>query len=266
MRGFGSSCAILLVLAAFAGAARAADPALPSDPIASDQIAAADPGAATSGDDIRAVVTGLRQSVVDNGLSEAFNRASDWVKELELSWTAHRSASAALGIDTEADANTDSETDTDRPSATAALAARTAGLASPTRSLGLGLFSFGAGGAESQVWALGHAQPLTSLAVTGNDPDRAIDPTSSATDGAALANRDVELGLRVPMLPWSATLAGEHYWWGVRGFGQQVEGSRVALKLSPAENIEIEGGRAQDTRGSGGFVGVLYRVPLDQPK
>lgn len=262
MRGFGSICAILLALAGFAGAARAADSSLRSLP--AEQIATADSDASTSGSGIRAVVTGLRQTVVDNGLSQALNRAGDWVKELELSWAAHRGTDTAVGIDTEADADTD--TDTDLPAAAAALAAKTAGFASPTKSLSLGLLSFGAGGAESQVWALGHAQPLTSLAVTGSDPDRAIDPTNSATDGTALASRDVELGLRVPMLPWGATIAGEHYWWGVRGFGQQVEGSRVALKLSPAENIEIEGGRANDTRGSGGFLGVLYRVPLDQAK
>lgn len=257
MRGFGSICAILLALAAFAGAARAADSALPAD-----EIAAAD--AATSPSGISAVVTGLRQSVVDNGLSQALNRAGDWVKELELSWTAHRGGHATGGIDTKTEA--DADIDTDLPAAAAALAPKTPGFASPIKSLSLGLITFGAGGAESQVWALGHAQPLTSLAVTGSDPDHAIDPTSSTNGNPALASRDVELGLRVPMLPWNATIAGEHYWWGVRGFGQQVEGSRVSLKLSPAENVEIEGGRAQDTRGSGGFLGVLYRVPLDQPK
>jgi hypothetical protein len=30
-------------------------------------------------------------------------------------------------------------------------------------------------------------------------------------------------------------------------------------------NIEIAGGRATDTRGSGGFVGLRYNLPLDQP-
>jgi hypothetical protein len=82
----------------------------------------------------------------------------------------------------------------------------------------------------------------------------------------ALASHDIELGLRVPMMPWNATIAGDHYWWGVRSFGSQVEGTRVSLKLSPMQNVEIEGGRVSDTRGSGGFIGVLYRMPLDQPK
>jgi hypothetical protein len=68
------------------------------------------------------------------------------------------------------------------------------------------------------------------------------------------------------MMPWNATIAGDHYWWGVRGFGPQVEGTRVSLKLSPMQHVEIEGGRASDTRGSGGFVGVRYSLPLDQPK
>jgi hypothetical protein len=128
-------------------------------------------------------------------------------------------------------------------------------------SLNLGLVSFGASGNDDQVWAIGHTQPLTSLTAGGR-----TEHNGSITSERSLTSHDVELGLRMPMMPWNATIAGDHYWWGVRGFGPQVEGTRVALKLSPMQNVEIEGGRASDTRGSGGFVGLRYSVPLDQPK
>ena len=211
-----------------------------------------------SGDGIRAVVSGLRQTLADNGLSQALTRASDWVKELEVSWTAHLNGRTSSGIDTAA--NTDTGLDT-----ITAVAGKRAAFAAHPYSLNLGLVSFGTSGPEDQVWALGHAQPLAALA-DGNGADAAMmERDGSATGERSLASHDVGLGLRVPMLPWHATIAGDHYWWGLRGFGPQVEGTRVALKLSPMQNVEIEGGRSSDTRGSSGFVGVLYRMPLDQP-
>jgi len=252
MRGFGSICAVLVALLC-AGSARAADSVPAPTPVT--QIS--DLG---SGDGIRAVVSGLRQTLADNGLSQALTRASDWVKELEVSWTAHLNGRTSSGINTQAD----TETDLDTGTATAAVASNRAAFASHPYSLNLGLVSFGTSGPEDQVWALGHAQPLAALA-DGNGADTAmLGRNGSATGERSLASHDVGLGLRVPMLPWHATIAGDHYWWGLRGFGPQVEGTRVALKLSPMQNVEIEGGRSSDTRGSGGFVGVLYRMPLDQ--
>jgi hypothetical protein len=264
MRGFGSTCAILLLLAT-ASMARAADSIPlppPSTPEQTAALAALNPAEGATGDSIRAVVTGLRQTIVDNGLSQAITRASDWVKELELSWTAHRGSETATGIDT-----ADADIGLDTAGGGAAVAARDVGFAARPASLNLGLISFGTGGAENEVWALGHSQPLAALITTSNvSTPNGEDHGLVANTNPALASHDVQLGIRVPMLPWKATLAGDHYWWGTPGFGQKVEGTRVALKLSPVENVEIEGGRAEDTRGNGGFVGLLYRLPLDQPK
>lgn len=264
MRGFGTICAILLLLAG-ARTACAADalPILPQPlPEQTADLAALNPAAGATGDSIRAVVTGLRQTIVDNGLSQAITRAGDWVKELELSWTAHRGGETATGIDT---ADADGELDTAAGGAT--LATKDVGFAKRSPALNLGLISFGTGGVENQVWALGHSQPLDALITTNNVSGPNGEDHGLVTNGnPALASHDIQLGIRVPMLPWRATIAGDHYWWGTPGFGQQVEGTRVALKLSPVENVEIEGGRAEDTRGNGGFLGVLYRIPLDQSK
>jgi len=246
MRGYGTICAILVTLL-YASVARAAD----SSPGQSSLTQISD--LSSSGDRIRAVVSGLRQTLADNGLSQALTRASDWVKELEVSWTAHLNGHIAGGIST--------DTDMEEAAATAAAATNHVAFASRPATLNLGLISFGTSSTDDQVWAIGHAQPLTSLTVggsTGHDGNTASE--------RALASHDIELGLRVPMMPWNATIAGDHYWWGVRSFGSQVEGTRVSLKLSPMQNVEIEGGRVSDTRGSGGFIGVLYRMPLDQPK
>jgi hypothetical protein len=244
MRGYGFLCAVL-VAALYVSDVRAAEPT-PDQSSSPTQIS----DLSTSGDRIRAVVSGLRQSLADNGLSQALTRASDWVKDLEVSWNAHQGGRAS-GIDT----------DTDIETAVANTAvSKHAAFASHPASLNLGLVSFGTSDSDDQVWAIGHAQPLTSLTT-----DNAMSEHSgSATGEHALASHDVELGLRVPMMPWHATIAGDHYWWGLRGYGPQVEGSRVALKLSPVQNVEIEGGRASDTRGSGGFVGLRYSMPLDQ--
>lgn len=262
MRGFGSICAILLVLA-FASMARAADstPA-PETPTGEETAALAALNPTATGNSLRAVVTGLRQTIVDNGLSEALTHASDWVKELEVTWTAHRDGHTVAGIDT-AEAEPSLETSV----AAATLAAKNAAFDTKSSALNLGPLSVGTGGAESEVWELGHAQPLAALITTGNGSAPSGEDHGLVTHGnPALASHDVQLGLRVPMLPWKATVAGDHYWWGAPGFGQQVEGTRVGLKLSPVENVEIEGGRAEDSRGNGGFVGLLYRLPLDQSK
>ncbi|HEY1505594.1 MAG TPA: hypothetical protein VGF92_14900 [Stellaceae bacterium] len=221
--------------------------ALPPAPQSSDT--------GSSTDRIRAAVSGLRQSLADNGLSQALTRASDWVKELEVSWTAHLNGHATGGINTEAD------TDIEEAAATAAAAAKNVSFSSRPANLSLGLVSFGTGGTDDQVWAIGHAQPVTSLVASSS-----TEHNGSTTSERSLASHDVKLGLRMPMMPWDATIAGDHYWWGTRGFGPQVEGTRVALKLSPMQNVQIEGGRASDTRGTGGFVGVRYSVPLDQSK
>lgn len=246
MRGYGSICAVLVALL-YAGGARAAD--LPPAQSPLTQIS----DLSDSGDRIRAVVSGLRQSLADNGLSQALTRASDWVKELEVSWTAHLNGHATAGI------NTETEADMEEAAATAAVAAKHVVFASRPATLNLGLISFGTSDTDDQVWAIGHAQPLTSLTVGG-------ERNGSTASERALTSHDVELGLRVPMMPWHATIAGDHYWWGERSFGPQVEGTRVSLKLSPMQNVEIEGGHASDTRGSGGFVGLRYSIPLDQPK
>jgi len=235
MRGFSSICAVLAALLSASGAC-AADPS-------PDQAR------------IRAVVTGLRQSLSDTGLSQALTRASDWVRELEVSWTAHLNGHAAGGI------NTDADTDIAAAAATAAAAAEHVAFTSHPASLDLGLVSFGTSGSDDRVWDLGHAQPLASLIMGGR-----TEHNGSTTRERALTSHDLELGLRMPMMPWNATIAGDHYWWGMRGFGPQVEGTRVTLKLRPIPNVEITGGRASDTRGSSGFVGLRYSVPLDQPK
>src|ERR1700758_4376370 len=104
MRGFGLICAVLVALLGVSGA-RAADlspdqAALAAAPTPTTQVS--DLG---SGDRIRAVVSGLRQSLADNGLSQALSRASDWVKELEVSWTAHRNGRASNDLTTEAEAD-----------------------------------------------------------------------------------------------------------------------------------------------------------------
>jgi hypothetical protein len=233
--------------------ARADSPA-PTAPAAQATIATASDA---SGNRIRAVVTGLRTSLVDNGLSQALTRASDWVRELEVSWTAHRDGLIASADDDDADRAT---------SRNAAIAPKTAGFAARPNNLNLGLVSFGTSGNDDQVWALGHAQPLAALTTQGDAAQSGADHVGRAAGERSLLSHDLELGLRVPLLPWNTTITGAHYWWGARGFGPQVQGSRVALKLSPVDNVEIEGGRAEDTRGSGGFLGILYRVPLDQPK
>ena len=261
MRGFGSICAILLVLAV-TGMARAADstpaPETPT-PEQTAALAALNPAASEAG--IRAVVTGLRQSLLDNGLSRALGQASDWVKELEITWTAHRNGRATTVLDTQTEAVREAK------SVRAALATKNAPLDSHLSALNLGLVSFGTGGAESEVWTLGHAQPLAALVTAGDVAVPRSEDHGLITNGdPQRASHDIQFGLRVPMLPWKATIAGDRYWWGASGFGQQIEGTRVGLKLNPVENIEIEGGRADDTRGNGGFLGVLYRVPLDQAK
>ncbi|HLI21097.1 MAG TPA: hypothetical protein VKV32_08265 [Stellaceae bacterium] len=248
---------------AFAGLARA-DGLTPAPSAAAAEqtaaLAALDPTA--TGDGIRAVVTGLRQTIVDKGLSHALDRASDWVKELELSWTAHRNGHTASGIDT-----ADADPSVDTSAATATLSAQNAAFETHSYALNLGLISFGTGGAESEVWELGHAKPLAALVTTSNvTAPIGEDHGLIANSNPALASHDVELGVRMPLLPWKATVASDHYWWGAPGFGQKIEGTRVGLKLSPVENVEVEGGRAEDRRGNGGFVGLLYRVPLDQAK
>jgi hypothetical protein len=251
MRGYGLLCAVLVALL-YVSAAHAADPSLEQSTLTSD--------VGSSGDRIRAVVSGLRQSLADHGLSQALTRAGDWVKELEVSWTAHLDGHASNDIDTQTKA------DMETAALNTAAAARHASFASHPVSLNLGLISIGTSDSNDQVWAIGHAQPLASLTTGGNIDNPMSEHSGAITSERALISHDIELGLRVPMMPWNATVAGDHYWWGVRNFGPQVEGTRVALKLSPMENVEIEGGRTSDTRGTGGFVGVLYRMPLDQPK
>jgi hypothetical protein len=245
MRAFASICGILLVFG-WVSLAHADDPA----PAGLD--------ATPSHEGISDVVTGLRQSIVDNGFSQALTRASDWVKELEVSWNAHRNQHAAL------DTDPDDNTNLNASETAAIIVSHGTAFVSRPFSLNLGLVTFGTNGANDQVWAMGHAQPLTSAALAGTATDANLDHRGGATGERALASHDVEIGLRVPMAPWKATLAADHYWWGMRGFGPQVTGSRVGLKLSPVENFEIEGGRAEDTRGNGGYVGLLYHVPLDQ--
>ena len=235
MRGCGSICAVLAALL-FAIAAGAAEPA---------------PKQASP---VRAVVTGLRQSLSDNGVAQALTQARNWVKELEVSWTAHLNGRTAGGI------NTDAETDRDEAATAAAAAAKRVAFASRPARLDLGLVSLGGSDTDDRVWAIGHVQPLASLTTGGRSEHK-----GSVTSERSLTSHDLELGLRMPMLPWNATIAGDHYWWGVRGFGPQVEGTRFALKLRLLPNVEIAGGRAADTRGSGGFVGLSYRAPLDQP-
>jgi hypothetical protein len=253
MRGYGSICAVLVALL-YADAAHAADrPPEPSNPTQISDLG-------RSGDRIRAVVSGLRQSLADHGLSQALTRAGDWVKELEVSWTAHLNGHASGDTDTETNANMETA------ALNTAAATHHGSFASHSTSLNLGLVSFGTSSSNDQVWAIGHAQPLASLTASGNIDNPMTEHSGTVTGERALTSHDVELGLRVPMMPWNATIAGDHYWWGVRSFGPQVEGTRVSLKLSPMQNVEIEGGRASDTRGSGGFIGLRYSVPLDQPK
>jgi hypothetical protein len=243
MQGFASTCAILLALG-WVSVAHA------DEPDTAPSITNA------SGEGIRAVVSGLRQSLADNGLSQALTRASDWVKELEVSWNAHRNERASL---------LDPNPDIDVGEATSSITVShgTAFVSRPF-SLNLGLVTLGTNGADDQAWAMGHAQPLTSVALAGTAADSSVDHRGSATGERSLASHDIAIGLRVPMMPWKATISADHYWWGARGFGPQVSGSRVGLKLSPVENFEIEGGRAEDTRGNGGFIGLLYHIPLDQ--
>lgn len=248
MRGFCRTCAVLATLAC-TGAAGAAD----------SHAAPTAPASAATG--IRAVVAGLRQTLFGNGLSRAFSRAGDWVKELELSWTAHSGERTALGLDTAPPAAAEVET----PTLVVALTPQPGGFVSHRYTLDFGPVSFGAGGSEDQVWALGHAQPIAALTMTGGS-NPIVGREGAAASERALLSHDLEIGLRLPMLPWHATIAGDHYWWGETAFGRAVQGSRIALRLSPAKNVEIEGGRADDTRGAGDFVGMLYRVPLDQAK
>ena len=235
MRGCGSICAVLPALL-YAIAAGAAEPA------------------SKQASPVRAVATGLRQSLSDNGLAQALTQARNWVKELEVSWTAHLNGRTAGGI------NTDAETDRDEAAAVAAIAKPVAFASRPAR-LDLGLVSLGGSDTDDRVWAIGHIHPLASLITGGRSEHK-----GSVTSERSLTSHDLELGVRMPMLPWHATIAGDHYWWGMRGFGPQVEGTRFALKLRPLPNVEIAGGRAADTRGSGGFVGLRYSVALDEAK
>jgi hypothetical protein len=193
-------------------------------------------------------------------LSQALTRAGDWVKELEVTWNAHLDGRASSDIDTQT--NADMET----AALNTAAAVHHGSFASHPASLNLGLVSFGTSDGDDQLWAIGHVQPLASLTARGNIDNPLSEHSGGVTGERALVSHDIELGLRLPMMPWKATIAGDHYWWGMRSFGPQVEGTRVALKLSPMQNVEIEGGRASDTRGSSGFIGLRYSVPLDQPK
>ena len=257
MRGFSSICAILVALLG-ASSARAADPSSNQASTAAPVIRTSDP---TSTDQIRHVVSGLRQSLADNGLSQALTRTGDWVKELEVTWTVHLHGRASIDINTQPEPETGLDAiGLDAMPGSAAVAAKPVVFASHGNSLNLGLVSFGTSDADDQVWIIGHARPLASLTTGTTEHD------GSTTSERSLASHDFELDLRMPMLPWNATVAGDRYWWGVQSFGPQVQGTRVALKLSPMQNIEIEGGRASDTRGNGGFVGLRYSVPLDQPQ
>jgi hypothetical protein len=259
MRGFASICALLLAVG-WANFARAdAQPVMAGQDAAASQSPAGTSSSTTdSPEGFHAVVSELRQNLVDNGLSQALTRANDWVKELEVTWNAHRDAHRA-------DSNDHTPADLDTARATPAITvSHGSAFVSRPYSLNLGLVTLGANGADDPVWALGHAQPLVSVALAGTAADDSVDHRGDAVGERALASHDMEIGLRVPVLPWQATIAADHYWWGARGFGPQVSGSRVGLKLSPIANVEIEGGRAEDTRGNGGFVGLLYHVALDQ--
>jgi hypothetical protein len=251
MRGFTSICAVVLVVL------------LPSAAFAAESSAAVEIARVTpeSGEGIRAVVTGLRQTIIDNGISTAITRASDWVKELEVSWNAHRNGEA-----TGFDMDTDFETTPGNGPVFKGL--REAMSISGTRGMSWGPITLGTSTSQDQAWAIGHSQPVVSSITAGSAVEVSsglvhTDSSGTATAERSLASHDIAFGMQVPGLPWNTQVSADHYWWGARGFGQQIEGNRVSLKFSPVANVEVEGGRSEDKRGSGGFFGVLYRVQLD---
>ncbi len=244
MWGFGSILALSLAML-LPGSARAATPdASPA------WYASITP---SPGEGIKAMVTDLRQTVAENGLSHAITRATDWVKELELSWTAHRASEAEAAIEDTSGATT--------PTSNAAVlaAANRNTLANPAaKSTGWGPVSIISNAGGEHGWTMGHAQPVLNATL-------GVSHTGGVGAESALASHDVELGVHIPFMPWNAQVAADHYWWGARTYGPQVSGTRLGLKFSPIENVQIEGGRKQDQRGSGGFVGLSYSVQLDQP-
>ena len=254
MWGFGSILALLLAML-LPGSANAATP----DPSPA-WYASITPA---PGEGIKAMVTDLRQTVAENGLSHAITRATDWVKELELSWTAHRASDAEAAIAEASDVTT--------PTSNAAVlaAANRNALGNPAaKSTGWGPVSIISNAGGEHGWTMGHAQPVLNATI-GAAPaltSSGMSHTGGAGAEDALASHDVELGVHIPFMPWNAQVAADHYWWGARSYGPQVSGTRLGLKFSPVENVQIEGGRNQDQRGSGGFVGLSYSVQLDQPK
>jgi hypothetical protein len=248
MWGFGSILALVLALL-LPGPAFAAEP--------DDSAAWYASTSPTPGEGIKAMVTGLRQSVEETGLSQAINKAGDWVKELELTWTAHRATDATADSDGGDDAAAPAEK-------TAVLTAVDHGLSAnpPPAHAGWGPVSIISNSGGEHGWAMDHAQPPLAVMM---DSAAGGGHTGSASAENALASHDLQLGLRVPFLPWGGQLAADHYWWGSPAFGPTVAGTRVGLRFTPVENVEIEGGRKQDQRGAGGFVGLNYRLPLDQP-
>ncbi len=208
-------------------------------------------------------MTGLRQTVLENGVAHALTRASEWLKELDLSWADGGNKGTPRGFDAALDP-------TGQPPS-AARPSLAFGPYQQIRNMSWGPARLGANASSDGIWALGHVQPMLSneLAGSATAPGTTADPDGyrgTAEAERALASHDVEVGLQVPFLPWSAEVAADRYWWGARDFVPQVSGTRVSLKLAPAPNVELEGGRTEDERGMAGFVGLRYRIPLDTPR
>ncbi len=177
-------------------------------------------GNTETSDGIRGVVTGLRQTIIDNGISTALTRASDWVKELEVSWIAHRNGEAS-GIDTD----TDFETASSNGPAFKGL--REAMSISGSRGMSWGPITIGTSTSQDQAWAIGHSQPVVSALTAGSAVEVSsglvhTDSRGSATAERSLASHDIALGMQLPGLPWNTQISADHYWWGARGFGQRV--------------------------------------------
>lgn len=202
-----------------------------------------------------------------SGIAKAVDRAAKWVHGLELGWNGLGGGASRLvlpklpsgGDAVSSLVSLPDKIDTDAPATSF-----NAGAWRAIQSLSRASMS-----AYDGSWTM-HPQPsmgfvsgsgTTGVLITGTtDSDS---PIGRAMAEQSLAARDIEVG--VPLSPWLA-VAGSRYWWGAQDVTQEVRGSRVGLKLTPAPFFEIEGGRMQDSeRNNGTFLSARLNIPLGMP-
>ncbi|MDE2229199.1 MAG: hypothetical protein KGL11_09190 [Alphaproteobacteria bacterium] len=241
-------------------------------------------GTALAGDEtphphgtVTAFIVGLRQTVSESG-ERVLGEAARWLTKLELGTGAIRDLRpgfSALALEETRQAAIpvarmlplgarDSETENRTDGMLAALHRQTR--------LGLQGLAEATVATADRGWSYGNAQSNLGAEIGGT----ALDPETylagninrGPVTGAALAEhslgeRDIELGLPMPLLP-NMHVTAARYWWGDRAFAPAVQGYRFGLTYEITQHLQFEGGRSEDTiHGVAGFFGLHYTVPLD---